>query len=1153
METNNIINSNINSNNNNNNINNTNNNNNNISINNNIDNNKITNQNNQTNNNNNNKNNINTNNITNNNISTFDDSTISIKMNEIKLKPSSSDTDQNIFSNINSNQNNNINKQKTDLLETINEETTKYIEDMKKGTYNILVAVRCRPLSNKEKEFSLTETINILERKVIILKDPNALINNPNNTRSKEQTMAFDFAFNKNENQFEIFNNTTKFLIDGVVNGFNATVFAYGATGAGKTYTMLGTEENPGIMPLTLKELFKKIKSYPERDYTVKLWYLEIYNENIRDLLNNNTDEYLDLREDPNKGIIVSGITEITTNSSEHILSILKKGNKNRTTEATNANETSSRSHAILQILVSYKEKTSSAIEYEIKYGKLSLIDLAGSERASVTQNQGIRLFEGANINRSLLTLGNCIKALCESAQKGKQIYVPYRDSKLTRLLKDSLGGNSRTVMIANISPSVKAYDDTYNTLNFANKAKNIKTSIKRNVLNAQYHISNYVNIIKNLQSRIFELEGQIYKKRDLTASPKQRKRQGTPVSSNKRNYNNSNNNLNNNNVNTNNNNNSICGDGSGRNIENNNNKIFENLVNEIKNLCDNELKLKQKVITQQIDIYNKINQIKKEENNNNNNENINIINNENEEEKKKIKEQKKIWEKNLVVLKEISNSIKNFLEKNLSNSLLSNMQKDYLSMIVKNNKNKIANFDIKFKLILLKNQSEDKNNYINLLEKQILLRDNILIENKITHEDFSKEIKEKYKTIQQLHNEFNNSNNNNYNNNNDNNISQPFSSKNVHSNLLSNPNSNNNNNVLNRSSSNKDCTDKNNININNNNNVHLPPLSGNNSGLNTLTNLNSVLSDIKELNVKINNISNISKNQNNSYIKDINNNLQFQNIQINNNRPNTQQNNIANNNNNNIKRGGNDRLQKIRRYSNNIRNINTNNNNNNNNYNYVNTNNYINTPLKYNNNNSNNKNKNFFTRNNIINNNIPGSAKQNNRIFKGNNNNNYNNNYNNINNLTDNSLRKLNGIRNNLYNEYNSYTIDYNDPLNNNNNNNININNYLPNDMKISEEIENSTSMKNDFSQSLNNNNNHSHNNILNNNNNQTYNLKLKNNLSHSSSNNSMKGLSYLNHSRSQSKEYSKRKNDNNNNNIRIKEMSPYRMQNKRKIPFKI
>ena len=149
----------------------------------------------------------------------------------------------------------------------------------------------------------------------------------------------------------------------------------------------------------------------------------------------------------------------------------------------------------MLQIIVEHKDKDS-GIEAEIRVGKLSLIDLAGSERASKTGNRGIRMIEGASINRSLLALGNCINALCDNMSKGIKNYVPFRDSKLTRILKDSLGGNCRTVMIANISPSDKCYEDTHNTLKYANRAKNIKTNATRNVLNVEYHVSKYTQII---------------------------------------------------------------------------------------------------------------------------------------------------------------------------------------------------------------------------------------------------------------------------------------------------------------------------------------------------------------------------------------------------------------------------------------------------------------------------------------------------------------------------------------------------------------------------------------------------------------------------------------------------------------------------------
>ena len=725
---------------------------------------------------------------------------------EIKKQENNNNSSKSL-NNINNNNNNNnnnensskISPQKTDVFSSINIDTIKHVEEMKKGTYSILVAVRCRPLNQKEKEISRYETINIIQRKLIILKDPNYL-NNPNNSRSKHQSLAFDFVFDKFESQKQIFNNTTKFLIDGIINGFNATVFAYGATGSGKTYTMLGNEENEGIMPLTLKELFTKIKNYPNRIYNIKLCYLEIYNENIKDLLLNGNDN-LDLREDPNKGIIINNITEIEVKSAEHILNILKMGNKNRTTESTNANETSSRSHAILQILVSYKEKNS-GITYEIKFGKLSLIDLAGSERASMTQNQGIRLFEGANINRSLLSLGNCIKALCEQNEKGnKKIYVPFRDSKLTRLLKDSLGGNSRTVMIATISPFIKSFDDTYNTLMFANKAKNIKTFVKRNVLSAKYYIENYVNIIKGLQEKIISLEKRT-ERRSYTLSPEK-------------------------NCSKNNNNEKNFFD----------TQTFNNIISELNDLCETELKLKEKIVNQQMEIFNKINEIKKDEK-------IYFDNNNNEK-KIEIKNMKKLWETNLLVFKDLFNNIEELENKHKKSNFLTKFQKDFINLFVKNNKNKITNFDIKFKFVLMKNQLEEKNNYIIALENQVLIRDGILLDKKIEFENFSNEIKNKYKTLMQLKNEFFNFEKENLNN---------FNINNNNNNLFSVPNRKNKNQIK----------------------IEDQTL---NSKIKNFNKINSVLSDIEEVNFKINKIKNFSTlNINNNLLKSNNNNNKLNN-----------------------------------------------------------------------------------------------------------------------------------------------------------------------------------------------------------------------------------------------------------------------------------
>lgn len=195
--------------------------------------------------------------------------------------------------------------------------------------------------------------------------------------------------------------------------GYNASVFAYGSTGAGKTYTMLGTEENPGIMMLSIEELFRSIEDYTnERDYKIKVSYIEVYNEVLKDLLNDKNDS-LELREDAVKGVCVANVLEIMTTNTDDLMKYIRQGNKARTKERTDANDASSRSHAVLQITVEHKDKAH-GINAEINIAKLSLIDLAGSERASNTNNRGLRLVEGANINKSLLALGNCINALCD-------------------------------------------------------------------------------------------------------------------------------------------------------------------------------------------------------------------------------------------------------------------------------------------------------------------------------------------------------------------------------------------------------------------------------------------------------------------------------------------------------------------------------------------------------------------------------------------------------------------------------------------------------------------------------------------------------------------------------------------------------------------
>lgn len=224
-------------------------------------------------------------------------------------------------------------------------------------------------------------------------------------------------------------------MVTAVLDGYNATVFAYGATGAGKTFTMIGTQNSPGVMVHTMEDIFTEMQSRnAELAYQLCISYLEVYNETIRDLLVPDPKP-LNLREDTKGGMVISGLSEHTLMDAEQVFQLLADGNSRRSRSSTDANDESSRSHAVLQVIVRHRDTWTSANEV-MRTGKLSLIDLAGSERAAESKNKGKLQKEGANINRSLLALGNCINALAKSRTAK---FVPYRDSKLTRLLKDSL------------------------------------------------------------------------------------------------------------------------------------------------------------------------------------------------------------------------------------------------------------------------------------------------------------------------------------------------------------------------------------------------------------------------------------------------------------------------------------------------------------------------------------------------------------------------------------------------------------------------------------------------------------------------------------------------------------------------------------------
>jgi kinesin family protein 18/19 len=284
------------------------------------------------------------------------------------------------------------------------------------------------------------------------------------------------------------------------------------ATGCGKTHTISGTDTDPGIIYLTMTELFQRISELEaEQIVQVSVTFLEIYNEDIRDLLSE-PGSYaprggLTLREDKSNRVVVSGLVTRCPTTADEVKQLVLDGNTRRTQSPTLANQTSSRSHAVLQVNVTQSPRTASTTECKTS-ATLSIIDLAGSERASATKNMGERMIEGANINKSLLALGNCINALCASG--GRTRHVPYRNSKLTRLLKFSLGGNCRTVMIVCVAPTSAHYEDTQNTLKYANRAKEIKTKVSRNFLNVDRHVAQYVEAISRLNDEVAELKAKL-------------------------------------------------------------------------------------------------------------------------------------------------------------------------------------------------------------------------------------------------------------------------------------------------------------------------------------------------------------------------------------------------------------------------------------------------------------------------------------------------------------------------------------------------------------------------------------------------------------------------------------------------------------------
>ncbi|XP_046734684.1 kinesin-like protein KIF13A isoform X3 [Diprion similis] len=351
------------------------------------------------------------------------------------------------------------------------------------STDKIKVAVRVRPFNRREIELG-TQCVVEMTKDQTILQHPTSLQDKID--RNKPKTFAFDHCFFSLEpgsdlfaSQEVVFNALGRDILDNAFQGYNACIFAYGQTGSGKSYTMMGSGDNKGIIPRLCDNLFDMIakQQSSELSYKVEVSYMEIYNEKVHDLLDpKQNKQSLKVREHNVLGPYVDGLSQLAVTAFQDIDNLMAEGNKSRTVAATNMNSESSRSHAVFSVILTQTLTDSKSGVSGEKVSRMSLVDLAGSERAVKTGAVGDRLKEGSNINKSLTTLGLVISKLADqsSSSKNKDKFVPYRDSVLTWLLKDNLGGNSKTVMVATISPAADNYEETLSTLRYADRAKKI-------------------------------------------------------------------------------------------------------------------------------------------------------------------------------------------------------------------------------------------------------------------------------------------------------------------------------------------------------------------------------------------------------------------------------------------------------------------------------------------------------------------------------------------------------------------------------------------------------------------------------------------------------------------------------------------------------
>ncbi|XP_067141654.1 centromere-associated protein E-like [Centruroides vittatus] len=327
---------------------------------------------------------------------------------------------------------------------------------------NIHVAIRVRPLIAREKN-NRSEIHWKVENKNTIIQVDNTGKLVPN------CSYTFDRVFNVNESNVCIYEEICLPIVNSVMEGINGTIFAYGQTSSGKTYTMVGTRDNPGIIFFTINSIFDTIENMPDREFLLRISYMEIYNEAISDLLSENTNQNLRIYENLDGQLCVQELKEVTVTNYDQIFQIWRQGEKNRHIDATCMNDKSSRSHTIFRMIIESRRRGDN-LDDAVKVSHLNLVDLAGSERSGQTGATGERFKEGVHINKSLLMLGNIISRLSEG---GEGQFVNFRDSKLTRILQNSLGGNTRTAIICTVTPA--SLQQTQSTLLFANRAKCIR------------------------------------------------------------------------------------------------------------------------------------------------------------------------------------------------------------------------------------------------------------------------------------------------------------------------------------------------------------------------------------------------------------------------------------------------------------------------------------------------------------------------------------------------------------------------------------------------------------------------------------------------------------------------------------------------------